>query len=53
MWGDMYEPLIDDQCPYNPHFCRKHHVQPFSIIVKANTYGFFCQEMVSTRNPRI
>jgi hypothetical protein len=27
--------------------------RPFSIIPKAKTYGFFYQEMVSTRNPRM
>jgi hypothetical protein len=20
MWGEVYEPLIDDQCPHNPIF---------------------------------
>jgi hypothetical protein len=23
MWGEVYEPLVDDQWPDNPHFCRK------------------------------
>jgi hypothetical protein len=23
MWGDVYEPLVDDQWTHNPHFCRK------------------------------
>jgi hypothetical protein len=23
MWGEVYEPLVDDQWPHNPHFCRK------------------------------
>jgi hypothetical protein len=23
MWGEMYEPLVGDQWPHNPHFCRK------------------------------
>jgi hypothetical protein len=23
MWGEVYEPLFDDQWPHNPHFCRK------------------------------
>src|SRR5690242_5968607 len=23
MWGEVYEPLVDDQWPQNPHFCRK------------------------------
>jgi hypothetical protein len=21
--GEVYEPLVDDQSPHNPHFCRK------------------------------
>jgi hypothetical protein len=23
MWGEMYEPLVDDKWPHNPHFSRK------------------------------
>jgi hypothetical protein len=23
MWGEVYEPLVDDQWPHNPHFCRE------------------------------
>jgi hypothetical protein len=23
MWGEVYEPLVDDQWPHNPYFCRK------------------------------
>jgi hypothetical protein len=23
MWGEVYEPMVDDQWPHNPHFCRK------------------------------
>jgi hypothetical protein len=23
MWGEVYEPLVDDQWPHNPHFCQK------------------------------
>jgi hypothetical protein len=40
MWGEVYEPLVDDQWPHNPYLCRKLHQRPFSIISKANTYGF-------------
>jgi hypothetical protein len=36
-----------------PIFVENSHEWPFSIIPKANTYGFFYQEMVSTRNPRM
>jgi hypothetical protein len=34
-------------------FVGNSHERPFSIIPEANTYGFFYQEMVSTRNPRM
>jgi hypothetical protein len=40
MWGEVYEPLVNDQWSHNPHFCRKYHERPFSIILKANTYAF-------------
>jgi hypothetical protein len=23
MWGELYEPLVDDQWPQNPHFLSK------------------------------
>jgi hypothetical protein len=38
MWGEVYEPLIDDQWPHNPIFVENSHERPFSIIPKANTY---------------
>jgi hypothetical protein len=44
MWGQVCEPLVDDQWPRNPHFCRKWHERPFSIIPKANTYGFLTKK---------
>jgi hypothetical protein len=36
--GDVYEPLVDDQWPHNPHFVENSHERPrpFSIIPKAN-----------------
>jgi hypothetical protein len=40
MWGEVYEPLVDDKWPHNPHFEENSHERPFSIIPKANTYGF-------------
>jgi hypothetical protein len=36
----VYEPLVDDQWPHNPYFCRKLHQRPFSIILKANITDF-------------
>jgi hypothetical protein len=44
MWAEEYEPLVDDQWPLNPHFCRKLREQPFSIIPKDNTYEFFSKK---------
>jgi hypothetical protein len=44
MWGEVYEPLVDDQWPHNPHFCRNSHERPFSIIPKHNTYGFLTKK---------
>jgi hypothetical protein len=23
MWGEVYEPIVDDKWPYNPHFLSK------------------------------
>jgi hypothetical protein len=44
MWGEVYEPLVDDQSPHNPHFYRKFHERPFSIIPKDNTYEFLTKK---------
>jgi hypothetical protein len=38
MWGEVYEPLVDDQWPHNPH------EGPFSIILEAKTYGFLTKK---------
>jgi hypothetical protein len=46
MWGEVYEPLVDDQWSHNPYFCWKWHERPFSIILKANTYGFLIKNMI-------
>jgi hypothetical protein len=32
MWGMVYEPLVDDQWPHNPHFVEISQERPFSII---------------------
>jgi hypothetical protein len=40
MWGEVYEPLGDDQWTHNHHFVENSYERPFSIIPKANTYGF-------------
>ena len=44
MWGEVYEPLVNDKWPHNPHFRRKYHERPFSIIPKANTNGFLTKK---------
>jgi hypothetical protein len=44
MWGEVYEPLVDDQWPHNPHFVENSHERPFSIILKANTYEFLTKK---------
>jgi hypothetical protein len=44
MWGEVYEPLIDDQWPHNPNFVENSHERPFSIIPKVNTYGFLTKK---------
>jgi hypothetical protein len=38
MWGDVYEPLVDDQWPHNPILVKNRHERQFSIIPKANAY---------------
>jgi hypothetical protein len=50
MWGDVYDPLVDDQWPHNTHFCQKLHERPFSIIPKANTYGFLTKKWSPPEN---
>jgi hypothetical protein len=44
MWGEVYEPLVDDKWPHNPHFDENSHERPFSIIPEANTNGFFTKK---------
>jgi hypothetical protein len=33
MWGEVYEPLVDDQWQHNPHFVENSHERSFSIIL--------------------
>src|SRR5688572_28906843 len=44
MRGEVYEPLVDDQWPHNPHFCQNSHERTFSRIPKHNTYGFLTKK---------
>jgi hypothetical protein len=45
MWAEVYEPLVDDQCHTTPIFVENSHERPFSIIPKANTYGFLTKKL--------
>jgi hypothetical protein len=44
MWGEVYELLIDDQWPNNPHFCRKYLWTTIFNNMKAKTYGFLTKK---------
>jgi hypothetical protein len=44
MWVEVYEPLVDDQWPHNPHFVGNSHERPYSIIPMANTHRFFTKK---------
>jgi hypothetical protein len=44
MWGEVYEPLVDDKWPHNPIFVENSYERPFSIIPKANTYEFLTKK---------
>jgi hypothetical protein len=44
MWGEVYEPLVDDQWPHIPHFVENSHERPFSMTLKANTFEFFTKK---------
>jgi hypothetical protein len=46
--GEVYEPLVDDQWPHNPIFVENSHERPFSIIPKANNYGFLTNKWSPT-----
>jgi hypothetical protein len=36
--------VVDDQCHTTPISVENSHEQPFSIILKANTYGFLTKK---------
>jgi hypothetical protein len=44
MWGEVYEPLVYDQWHTTTIFVENSHERPFSIIPKANTYGFLTKK---------
>jgi hypothetical protein len=45
MWGEVYEPLVDDQWPQNLYFVENSHERPFSMTLKANNYGFLTKKL--------
>jgi hypothetical protein len=44
MWSEVNETLVNDQWPHNPIFVENSHERPFSIIPKANIYGFLTKK---------
>jgi hypothetical protein len=44
MCCQVYEALVDDEWPHNPHFFRKYYDRSFSKIPKANTYRFLTKK---------
>jgi hypothetical protein len=45
MWGQAYEPLVDDQWHATLIFVKNSHERLFSIILKANTYVFMTKKL--------
>jgi hypothetical protein len=44
MWGEVYDPLAMINGHTTPIFVKNSHERPFSIIPKANTYGFLTKK---------
>jgi hypothetical protein len=44
MCSEVYEPLVEYQWPHNTYFSRNSHERPFSIVPKANTFGFLTKK---------
>jgi hypothetical protein len=42
--SEVYEPLVEYQWPHNPYFFEDSHERPFSIVPKANTFGFLIKK---------
>jgi hypothetical protein len=53
MWGEVYEPLVDDQWPHNPYFCKKIAWTTIFNNIKGKHLQIFDQDMASARNPRM
>jgi hypothetical protein len=48
MWGEVYEKLVDDQLPHNPHFVKNSMHDHFQLHLQ-----IFGHEMVSARKLRM
>src|SRR5688572_15035824 len=44
MWCYVYERLVNDKWPHNPHFYTKYPQNTISIIPKANHYGILTKK---------
>jgi hypothetical protein len=53
MWGEVYKPMVHDEWPFNPHFFENSHERSFSIISKANTYGFWPRIGLQTKSKNV
>jgi hypothetical protein len=43
MWGEVYEPLVDDQWQHNLIFVENSQERSFPLLLKANTYRFLAK----------
>jgi hypothetical protein len=44
LWGEVYEPLVDDKWHITRIFVENSHERPFSIIAKADPCGFLSKK---------
>jgi hypothetical protein len=42
--SDVYEPLVEYQWTHNTYFSRNNNERPFSIVLKANIFGFLTKK---------
>jgi hypothetical protein len=48
--GELYDPLVHNEWPFNPYFVKYRHERPFSIISKDNTYEFWPRIGLQTKS---
>ena len=53
MWGEVYEPLVDDQWSHNPIFVENSQEQHFSMTLMANTYGFLTRNGLHQKSKNV